>query len=88
MQFAEVISSLGKYYKTDRGNHYRIWILWTFIQSREKARLISNIVLKSDLFDMPVVGFENHGGRTCIRSAASLLERCLYGSGNDGKSWV
>ena len=29
----------------------------------ETGRLISNIVLKSDLFDMPVVGFENHGGR-------------------------
>ena len=25
-----------------------------------------NIVMQSDLFDMPIVGFENHGGRTTI----------------------
>ena len=40
---------------------------------------------KSDLFDMPVVGFENHGGRTCINNCRPL-GKVLYGSGNDGKT--
>ncbi len=34
---------------------------------------------------MPVVGFENHGGRTCINNNKPL-GKVLYGSGNDGKS--
>ena len=50
-----------------------------------EGRLISNIVLKSDLFEMPVVGFENHGGRTCINNCKPL-GKVLYGSGNDGKT--
>ncbi len=33
-----------------------------------EGRLIQNIVLQSELFDMPIVGFENHGGRTCINN--------------------
>ena len=52
---------------------------------QKEGRLISNIVLQSDLFDMPVVGFENHGGRTCINNNKPL-GKVLYGSGNDGKS--
>ena len=38
---------------TDRGTDYR---------------LIDNIVLESELVSMPVVGFENHGGRTNIKN--------------------
>lgn len=34
---------------------------------------------------MPVVGFENHGGRTCINNCKPL-GKVLYGSGNDGKT--
>ncbi len=34
---------------------------------------------------MPVVGFENHGGRTYINDNKPF-GRVLYGSGNDGKS--
>ena len=34
---------------------------------------------------MPVTGFENHGGRTCINENKPL-GRVLYGSGNDGKT--
>ena len=48
-------------------------------------RLIDNIVLKSDLFSMPIVGFENHGGRTYINNNRPL-GKVLYGSGNDGES--
>ena len=50
-----------------------------------EGRLIDNIVLQSDLFDMPIVGFENHGGRTYIKDNKPL-GKVLYGAGNDGKS--
>ena len=60
---------LGNYYKTEQG----------------EGRLIDNIVLQSDLFDMPIVGFENHGGRTYIKDNKPL-GKVLYGAGNDGKS--
>ena len=50
-----------------------------------EERLIDNIVLQSELFDMPIVGFENHGGRTFI-GENKPLGKVLYGSGNDGKS--
>ena len=34
---------------------------------------------------MPIVGFENHGGRTYIKDNKPL-GKVLYGAGNDGKS--
>ena len=55
---------------TDRGTDYR---------------LIDNIVLESELVSMPVVGFENHGGRTNIKNNKPF-GKVVYGSGNDGKS--
>ena len=50
-----------------------------------EGRLIDNIVLQSDLVSMPVVGFENHGGRTYI-NGNKPFGKVLYGSGNDGES--
>ena len=44
-----------------------------------------DIVLDSDLVDMPVVGFENHGGRTYL-NGNKPFGKVLYGAGNDGKS--
>ena len=75
---------LGNYYKTDQGmiNGLELVDLYT---EQEEGRLISNIVLQSDLFEMPVVGFENHGGRTHI-GKNKPLGKVLFGSGNDGKS--
>ena len=52
---------------------------------QKPGRLIDNIILKSDLFEMPVVGFENHGGRTNI-GKNKPFGKVLYGSGNDGES--
>ena len=75
---------LGKYYKTDQGMITGLDLVDMYTE-QEEGRLISNIVLQSDLFDMPVVGFENHGGRTCINNNKPL-GKVLYGSGNDGKS--
>ena len=61
---------LGKYYQTDDGLIEGLELVDLYTEQKE-GRLISNIVLKSDLFDLPVVGFENHGGRTFIGRAWS-----------------
>ncbi|MDO5136262.1 MAG: glutamine amidotransferase [Eubacteriales bacterium] len=75
---------LGNYYKTAQGTITGLGLVDFYTQQGE-GRLIDNIVLKSDLFDMPVVGFENHGGRTYIGKNRPL-GKVLYGSGNDGDS--
>ena len=70
---------LGNYYKTDQGMIKGLELVDMYTEQQE-GRLISNIVLKSDLFDMPIVGFENHGGRTFIGNNKPL-GKVLYGSG-------
>ncbi|MBQ8304669.1 MAG: glutamine amidotransferase [Blautia sp.] len=75
---------LGKYYKTDAGTMQGLDLVDLYTVQGE-GRLIDNIVLKTELFDMPIVGFENHGGRTEIGNNRPL-GKVLYGSGNDGKS--
>ena len=75
---------LGKYYKTDAEMIEGLNLVDIYTE-QEEGRLIDNIVLKSDLVEMPVVGFENHGGRTYINNNKPF-GRVLYGSGNDGKS--
>lgn len=75
---------LGEYYKTEKGTIPGLELVDMCTEQGE-SRLISNIVLKSELFDMPVVGFENHGGRTDIRGNKPL-GKVLYGEGNNGQS--
>lgn len=75
---------LGNYYKTDQGMIKGLELVDMYTEQQE-GRLISNIVLKSDLFDMSIVGFENHGGRTFIGNNKPL-GKVLYGSGNDGQT--
>ena len=47
-------------------------------------RLIDNMVLESPLAAHPVVGYENHAGRTHLGEGVTPLGRVLYGHGNDG----
>lgn len=75
---------LGNYYRTDMGTIEGLSLVDMYTEQGED-RLIDNIVLQSELFDMPIVGFENHGGRTFI-GENKPLGKVLYGSGNDGKS--
>lgn len=75
---------LGDYYKTEEGIIEGLSLVDMYTEQGEN-RLIDNIVLQSELFDMPIVGFENHGGRTFI-GENKPLGKVLYGSGNDGKS--
>lgn len=75
---------LGKYYKTREGTIEGLDLVDLYTEQGE-GRLIDNIVLESPLCKMPVVGFENHGGRTHIQGNKPF-GKVLYGSGNDGKS--
>ncbi|CUX43544.1 type 1 glutamine amidotransferase [Clostridium sp. C105KSO13] len=75
---------LGKYYKTDNKTIEGLSIL-DISTEWQPERLIRNIVLTSPLFDKPVVGFENHGGRTYIGSHTPF-GKVFYGLGNTGKS--
>ena len=47
-------------------------------------RLISNVVLESPELSTPIVGFENHGGRTYINHNQPL-GKVLFGYGNNGQ---
>ena len=75
---------LGKYYKTDAGMIEGLNLVDIYTE-QEEGRLIDNIVLDSELVDMPVVGFEKHGGRTYL-NGNKPFGKVLYGAGNDGKS--
>lgn len=75
---------LGKYYKTRTETIEGLAIL-DIITEWEPERLVKNIILNSPLFDMPVVGFENHGGRTYIGDHTPL-GKVFFGYGNTGKS--
>lgn len=75
---------LGKYYRTDKKEIEGLGIL-NITTTWEPKRLIRNIILHSPLFDRPVVGFENHGGRTEIGNHTPF-GKVFFGLGNTGKS--
>ncbi len=74
---------LGHYYKMQDETIEGLDILNIYTESG-KGRLISNVVVKSDFLDRPIVGFENHGGRTYIGSHKPL-GKAIYGNGNNGR---
>lgn len=77
---------LGKYYQTGEKKIEGLSILDIKTEAPQGAkRLIGNVVLKSGLCAAPVVGFENHGGRTDIGSCKPLGE-VICGFGNNGES--
>lgn len=49
------------------------------------SRMIGEIVVDSPLLG-PLVGFENHSGKTCLDPGQSSLGRVIRGHGNDGES--
>lgn len=75
---------LGKYYKTQTKTIEGLSIL-DITTEWEPQRLVNNIVLNSPLFDTPVVGFENHGGRTYIGNHTPF-GKVFFGFGNTGGS--
>ena len=73
---------LGKYYKIKDEVVEGLNILDIYTETG-KGRLIGNVVIKAELFDRPVVGFENHGGRTFINNHKPF-GKVMYGNGNNG----
>ncbi|MBR3226497.1 MAG: glutamine amidotransferase [Atopobiaceae bacterium] len=57
-----------------------------FYTDRGSPRLIGNIGVQSRIAREPIVGFENHGGRTYLGAGVDSLGSVLFGWGNDGKS--
>ena len=75
---------LGNYYKTADGKIEGLGILDIYTE-RSNKRLIGNVAIKSTLSPTPIIGFENHAGRTYIGGHMPLGE-VLSGRGNDGTS--
>lgn len=72
---------LGKYYKMKDETVEGLGILDIYTESGE-GRLIGNVVIETEFLDRPIVGFENHGGRTYIENHNSL-GKVVYGNGNN-----
>lgn len=54
--------------------------------TRGEGRLIGNVAVTTELCDDPLVGFENHGGRTHLGpNAAPLGDSVVPGTGNNGE---
>ncbi|WP_283681163.1 type 1 glutamine amidotransferase [Parablautia sp. Marseille-Q6255] len=77
---------LGHYYDTENGRIEGLSLVDLYTE-QESPRLISNIVIENDAFEYPIVGFENHGGRTYI-GENQPLGKVLFGHGNNGKDGV
>lgn len=53
---------------------------------RGEPRLIGNVMVESPLVSDPIVGYENHGGRTFLGAGVEPLGRVVHGHGNNGTS--
>ena len=53
---------------------------------RANPRLIGNVAIRSRIAAEPIVGYENHGGRTTLGPGVESLGEVVFGHGNDGKS--
>lgn len=53
---------------------------------RGSPRLVGNVAVRSRIARDPIVGFENHGGRTHLGPGVEPLGEVLHGYGNDGTS--
>lgn len=76
---------LGRYYQTANTKIEGLGILDIYTDAG-KTRLIDNVVLECNKFSQPIVGFENHAGRTYIGENHTPLGKVRYGNGNTGDS--
>lgn len=74
---------LGNYYDTDGGRMEGLHLVDMYTK-QGNPRLISNVVIENKDLPYPVVGFENHGGRTYIGSNKPF-GRVICGYGNNGE---
>ncbi len=75
---------LGKYYAMDEEKIEGLDILDIYTE-HGSPRLIGNIVIQNDRIKTPIVGFENHGGRTYINNYPPI-GKVIQGYGNTGNS--
>lgn len=74
---------LGHYYKTEEDTLEGLSLVDLYTE-QGSPRLIDNIVLENPDFSLPIVGFENHGGRTYI-GTNKPFGKVVYGHGNNGE---
>lgn len=74
---------LGHYYDTQEGRIEGLSLVDLYTE-QGSPRLISNEVIIGPDFSMPIVGFENHGGRTFIGENRPLGQ-VKFGFGNNGQ---
>ena len=74
---------LGHYYDTSEGRIAGLGLVDLYTV-QGSPRLISNVVLESDRYDMKITGFENHGGRTHTGDLPPF-GKVLFGYGNNGE---
>lgn len=74
---------LGHYYDTEEGRIEGLSLVDLYTEHGD-PRLISNIVLENEMFAHPIVGFENHGGRTYIGDNKPF-GKVLFGYGNNDR---
>jgi lipid II isoglutaminyl synthase (glutamine-hydrolysing) len=79
---------LGKFYRPAEGDDLpglALIDLWTEHAGPKAPRLIGNLVIDPEGGDPPLIGFENHGGRTYLGPGVRPLGRVVAGFGNNGR---
>lgn len=87
---------LGKYYKTSEGKKIpglKIFDFYTYSPKNQSNRIIGNIWgllnIEQSFFSNKVVGFENHNGRTMLKSnIASFSQVSNLSFGNNDKDFT
>lgn len=82
---------LGESYETADGDIVKGMGIVDMRTVNGSGRLIGNVAIDASMHgeayaDHPIVGFENHGGRTLLGGSVNPLGKVIYGHGNDGRS--
>lgn len=81
---------LGRYYRTADNKKLPglgIFPLYTENPGEKHKRLIGNVLIEPKIegLTQPIIGFENHGGRTYLEDKSMALGTILSGSGNNSE---
>lgn len=77
---------LGHYYENANGEEIPgLGILDLYTKNDQKSRLISDVEIYNKRYNMTLVGYENHGGRTHIGPSLEALGIVKMGYGNNGQ---
>ncbi len=78
---------LGRYYRTRAGEEIPGTGLFDALTEAGERRLRGNVAVRMPALGdgaPPVVGFENHSGRTVLGDRGAALGRVMFGFGNNG----